>query len=228
MSHQTSILLPTKLKESIIELVGAIYGDGTLSKGYNNTYSVRLTGNLSKDEHYFLYLQSLFVTHFLVYPSISINRQKSSITLCVYSKLLVRYFNETLHIPIGKKILSAIPTYITRNQPFLCAFIRGLFDTDGCVTFQRDGKYTYVLIKLTTKFLLFAESIKHYLSTLGIHSYICKKNDYMGNVGYDVVVRNKECEKFFMIIESHNSRNIKKWGCRDSNSRNDGVNHHFP
>jgi len=56
-------------------------------------------------------------------------------------------------------------------------FLRGLFDTDGCVTHQKDKGYFYILIKISTKHKIFADDIKKSLDSLNIHSFICKNKN---------------------------------------------------
>lgn len=89
--------------------------------------------------------------------------------------------------------------------------MRGLFDTDGCITAQKDGKYCYPLVKICTKNQAFAKEIVTILAFLGIPAFICRKIN-MKNPAYDIVVRNKNVQKFIDIIGSHNLKNIKKWG----------------
>jgi hypothetical protein len=48
--------------------------------------------------------------------------------------------------------------------------------------------------------------------------YSSKLRRYTINFGYDVICRNKEAEKFIKIIGSNNEKNIKKWGCCDSDA----------
>lgn len=62
-------------------------------------------------------------------------------------------------IPSGKKESLPIPQWIKENKTYLTFFIRGLFDTDGCVVLQKFGKYSYVLVKISMKDSNFAKDI---------------------------------------------------------------------
>jgi intein/homing endonuclease len=207
------IKIPNKITEELAELVGIMYGDGCMTNKHNYTYRISIFCNKKKDREHAFYIKKIFVNNFDIIPKETINDKKSDLTLYVLSKSLTIYFNKILQIPYSPKILTNIPSYIKEHQPYLKAFLRGLFDTDGCVTYQRDKGYIYPLVKIITKHKLFAQDIKESLINLGIKAFICRKKDKKGNLGYDIVVRNKRCIKFFEIIGSNNPRNIKKWGC---------------
>ncbi|MFQ5474285.1 MAG: LAGLIDADG family homing endonuclease [Candidatus Nanoarchaeia archaeon] len=88
-------------------------------------------------------------------------------------------------MPHCPKKLNNIPKYITENVVFLKAFIRGLFDMDGCVFIQKDRTYECRLI-IATKFEKFAKSVSDSLSIRRINNHICKKTRKGIIDGYDV------------------------------------------
>lgn len=205
------LLMKSKLTPELTEIAGIMFGDGQLSVEPNYTYRVRIWMNLEKDKLYAFQVKHLFRKNFAVELKEQIDPNKNSLALYHFSKKLVYLLHQDLFVPLSPKLLSTIPQKFKEDKELLSSFIRGLFDTDGCVTHQKDGKYYYVLVEICTKFLPFAEDIKDSLSHLGIKSFICKKKDKVGHVGFDIVIRHKNAVKFFDIIGSKNPRNIEKW-----------------
>jgi DNA-binding transcriptional regulator WhiA len=203
----------------LAEIVGIMFGDGNMRR-YNSSYVVRIFMNAKKDNQYANYVRFLFRKNFGVALKSHVDETKNSLALYYYSKKLTEVFNQRLLIPFSPKKLDCIPAYIKENAVLLKSFIRGLFDTDGCIIYQRDVRkkrvYVYALVKISTKFLPFAEDIKRSLMTLGIPAFICTKKNKHECEGFDVMVRHKNAIMFFNKIGSRNSRNIKKWGCWDS------------
>ncbi|MBW2991110.1 hypothetical protein KY348_05405 [Candidatus Woesearchaeota archaeon] len=204
-----------KLTPELAEIVGIMMGDGYMKNKHNYTHVIKVCGSLSKDRNYLYYVKKLFIRNFNVIPKLLEYPKKDYLELYVYSKELVDYFYRVLLIPLSPKTNLSIPKYIKEDEQLLISFIRGLFDTDGCVTHQidrkKDSEYYYVLVKICTKFLSFAEDLRDSLILLGIPAFLCKKGDRFGNTGYDVVVRHKNTTRFFELIGSNNLRNIRKW-----------------
>jgi len=205
------IRLPEQMNEELAELVGIMLGDGSLQKNHNYTYSVRIAFDARKEKRYCEFVKRLIFNNFNILAKTTLNKKKNCITLYFYSKQLTDYFHEFLGIQYSPKNLKEIPNHVYKNDIFKCAFVRGLFDTDGCITNQKMGKYTYNLIKICTAHSVFAKNIKELLSQLRINSFICTKKDKFGHLGFDVVIRNKNCFHFFDIIGSNNAKNIEKW-----------------
>jgi intein/homing endonuclease len=204
--------LPKKMSKELAELVGIHFGDGCMNIS-NFTYRVYYSFNM-RDKEYLLYVKDLFYRLFDVKMSREEIFHKNTTSLYLHSKTLCSFFGTVLGISYGPKKELLIPDYIKSNDEYLRCFLKGLFDTDGCITIQRMGKYSYTLVKISTKHCNFAKDIKNSLILLGIPSFITKKigerNDKI-LVGYEVVVRNKSVVKFFEIIGSNNPRNLRKY-----------------
>ena len=209
-TNRRNITIPSAINEDLAELAGIMFGDGNMYIKDNHSYFVRSYGNSDKDKEFMGYLEHVFQVQFNILPKTEIIAEKRSIGLFVYSKDILEYLHNTLGIPLSQKQLISIPLHIKGNPVLLKAFIRGLFDTDGCVVYQKEGKYVYPLVKICTKFLPFAEDVRDSIRSIGIKCFICRKKHKWG-AGYDVTIRNKGCAKFFEVIGSRNPRNINKW-----------------
>ena|SRR3989344_6162587 len=219
-NSKRNIKFPSKVSVELAEMIGIHFGDGSLYKDKKYNYVITYSGNLKSDKEYMDFIFKLFFKLFNIHLKKSINPKNNSITLTLRSKDLFYFYKDCLKLPVGKKKDLSIPYYIKDNKKFLIAFLRGLFDTDGCVTLQKSGKYRYPLIKICTKHENFANEISKSLAFLYIPSFITKKEN-LGSGAYDVTIRNVNARKFLRIIGSKNERNIKgiinKWGWRDLN-----------
>lgn len=205
---------PLEMSSELAELVGIHFGDGHMTKRKHHGYRLHYSCNMSERE-YMHYITNKFEKLFNISLKLYERSDKSCFELYFLSKTLCIFFNEFLEVPYSPKKDLRIPKMILKNKEYLISFLRGLFDTDGCVTLQRMGKYTYPLVKITTKDKLFAEQISSSFELLGIPCFVCRKQ-WNGDIGYDVVLRNKSAEQFFNIVGSNNPKNIKKWGRPDS------------
>ncbi len=192
--------LPDSMSLELAEIIGIHFGDGCMTH-HKTTHRIMYSIN-SRDASYADYIHSLFLKVF----NISMKRieypHKNEIELYYMSKNLCLFFNNVLLVPFSPKINLKIPEYIRTNPEYIICFIRGLFDTDGCFTIQRDGKYSYNMIKICTGSKSFAIEIDSALKSLGIQSYICRKK-----MGFDVVIKRiTSYERFVSLIKPKNTR----------------------
>ena len=208
------IKFPNGMSEDLAELVGIHLGDGYLSLDKKYDYTISYAGNLQKDKVFMEYINNQYLSLFGTKLKIVLNIKRNSIVLRIRSKSLHNFLKNSLNIPTGRKTDLVIPDYVKSDKKYLAAFLRGLFDTDGCVVLQKQGKYNYILLKICTKHNNFAKEIQEGLTFLNIPSFVTKKDTSVNHksfVGYDVVVRNKNTAKFFEIVGSRNPRNFTKY-----------------
>ena len=203
--------LPKKMSRGLAELIGIHFGDGSMSNKYNYSYKIVYSCNI-EERGYADYISESYKRSFKIDLKKYINKKKNCIDLTLYSKSLCTYLNEVLTIPFSPKNNLQIPFIILSDKEYLISFLRGLFDTDGCITVQKYGKYRYILIKICTKHKEFAHSLSLKIrSLLDISSFISMKCG-RGHQGYDLTFRNKEAKKFYKTVGSNNPKNIEKWG----------------
>ena len=116
-------------KEKLAELMGILIGDGHLSE-----YQVGITTNSKTDMGHALFTKSLIEELFGISVNLKIKKGENTVNILAYSRNLVLLLNRN-GMPIGNKIKNnvSIPSWILKNNLHQKAFIRGLFDTDGCV-----------------------------------------------------------------------------------------------
>lgn len=207
--NKDQLVIPSGFTDNLAEFVGIHFGDGSLMCGPNYKYRVAYACNLHEVD-YVEHFISLFYELFHIKLKKTIYSHKNCIELYHYSKKFCEYLNNKLHIPAGKKINLVIPDYIRSNKSLAIAFLRGLFDTDGCLTIQRHGKYKYLIAKITTSLPEFGDSISELLKSLNIHCFVTKKGK--NNRGCDVIIRHLNAVTFLNLVKPANSKYYRKMG----------------
>lgn len=118
-----------------LEFYGALMGDGWLSNyvcGGKRVWIIGLCGHLVLDRGYLSYCISNFERLFNRKGCIQEKPKTNAIQVCFKHKLLLKYLNEKLDFPIGKKRNLKIHTSIYKKGYDKVKYvIRGIFDTDG-------------------------------------------------------------------------------------------------
>jgi len=198
------------LSPELCELVGAIAGDGCIQNGKAGC-RVSLCGNLAKDYEYVAYLAERINGLFGLETLLSANPAQCCVSFTIYSRRLCEYFIENFGFNYGAKSHTLrIPPVIKQDNETMRAFVRGLFDTDGCVVMQKMGRYQYPAVKICTACREFAYSLRDFLREDGFKCFVSVKRG-RGHVGYDVTVKGKGMLPLWAErIGSSNPRNIKK------------------
>lgn len=160
--------LPKRITNDLAYLIGVFSGDGSLNyrpKKYE--YSIKCVGN-PKDEKEFYYkvISSKFKKVFGFKPKIRHFDKNTTFGFRIFSKSLVRYLVEVIGLPLGSKYkFLKIPPQILSNKEMSFQFIKGLFDTDGCVSFKKKYKdYPYYpVISFCSKSDSFTKEVANFL-----------------------------------------------------------------
>tara|TARA_Y100000310_G_scaffold146303_2_gene145619 strand:- start:3988 stop:4635 length:648 start_codon:yes stop_codon:yes gene_type:complete len=197
-----SLKLPLQMSKELAEFIGIHFGDGYMKRRERGTYDLHYSINL-RDIEYANHINTLFYSLFNIKLKMFIIPQKNAIDMYQNSKSLCTFFNQELKIPYSPKKELPIPKFIKSNKTYAQHFIRGIFDTDGCIVVQRDkGKYLYNLIKISTSIKSFADDIKLLLNELGLRCYICRDR-----TGFDIVIRNKDSfSRFIRLVQPKNNK----------------------
>lgn len=193
-----------RMSESLAELIGICFGDGCLVVNEKkHDYYLAITGHLIDDMLYLRkHVAGLIKNLFGIEPVFYEAKNSNSQNLVLRSKNLVKFLHD-IGMPIGKKYRLTIPESIKNDNNLMFAFIRGFFDTDGTLTFQRNVKRycTYPRISISSKEKGIIFEIKEFLIDEGFK--IGKIFNYYDNYykrGYHIY-------KLFI----HGRKNLKKW-----------------
>lgn len=195
---------PTKSKK-LAEFLGIMFGDGHLSN-----YQIEVTTNSSTDKNHAFYVKRLTESLFDMKCTISIKSEKKTIIIKTSSKNLVNFINK-LGMPIGNKINNNLrmPLWIKQNKTYLKSFIKGLFDTDGCIYCDnhriKDKTYQHLGWTITT----YADKLKNdllfYLKELGFSPTHTKNQKSI------YIRKQKEIDKYFHVIDTSNPKHWKRY-----------------
>ena len=209
-SRSSSNIRSPPLNERLCELYGALMGDGCLSRyrvadGYER-YEIIITGDKELDTEYHEYLAGLMKELFGLSPYIYKRKDSRSRKLSVKNRKLFEFF-VSLGFPVGNKGNSlAIPKrFVSLPWEQLRCIIRGIFDTDGCITAKKNEKYRYPYIIISSKSKPLTKQLHQILRSRGYPCYIKKNEKELRIKG----IRNTV--KWMGDIGSSNTRHLKKY-----------------
>ncbi len=211
-----------KTNEDFAEFMGICFGDGCLSINRNkHNYGLYIAAN-SIDEYEYLnsHVSNLLTKLFGIKASIT-KQESNTLVLTKYSRQLLYFLNKR-GMPIGKKNNLSVPIYIKKSKRFMRAFIRGVFDTDGFLSFKRRYKDTYYYphIGISSKCFNFIVELREFLLKEGfILGRIVKEIRAFGNENkgkktaiYKISLYGVDnLERWLRLIGTNNSKNQRKY-----------------
>jgi hypothetical protein len=192
------------------ELFGMHAGDGTLYKTNSNSIVWELRGGLDEKEYYVDFVSPLLVKMFGVeiLPKHRSGGGKDSFGVQTTNKAITSFLSRDF--PIGEKSSRVrIPQIILDGPNELkCAFLRGFFDTDGCIRFDKNhtNLYYYPKIELSSISEGMYQDLCRVLLMLkiGFHTW---KN---GNSYRICVPGRKNLQKWCSLVSSNNPKHLNK------------------
>lgn len=203
-----------QLNEEICEFIGAFIGDGYLGNygKRKNQYVIGISGDKTLDEDYLKnYLKPLIKKSFpFTDPKLYYRTDENTLVLKVNSKALYTSFLKIGFVQGKKSASIVIPEKIIKNDRFMKATIRGIFDTDGCVFLDKRAIYKkpYPRITLQLASIGLIDQLEGYLSKK-FKLYI-NKNNREGYRNYIEIYGHEQLERFLKQIGFSNQRHLKK------------------
>lgn len=203
------IILPTRLTPELAYLCGTLVGDGSIYQRKNkNDYIIKCVGN-PKDEQEFYYqvIQPVFKRIFGFKPIVRYHDSGTTFGYAVYSKPIFRFLTEVIGLIQGRKNQDLeVPLLFKEDKSLMKSFIRGLFDTDGCVSFKRryrDKPY-YPVITISSQSRNLIRGVSEGLKSLGfstVEIYDYKVTDRRTELGFTIINR----------VELNGNANLSRW-----------------
>ena len=216
MARQVSSPIRTILDEQFAEFIGIFLGDGSLFIRENKCdYDFKIVGNPYDEKPYYEYVARLLsrILNREIVPRMHDKGRSYGIRFC--SKRLAKRISNLNVVITNKSHTARIPNFILRDSDLTRACLRGLFDTDGCLTIKKD--YYPVITFVTASFIL-ATQISNELFKIGIRhsaSYNMFRYDERTRT---VSVRNEvsingftNVRLFYAKIGSNNPKMIEKY-----------------
>lgn len=199
------------LNPQIAELIGMHVGDGTL---YKTTRSLvwELRGGLNEKEYYVSHvanlLESIFKIKFM--PKFRSGGKRGCFGIQTSKRDVTSLFLNFGFFPGKKSHTVRIPEYIKNsNNKIKLAFIRGYFDTDGYLRFERinnNKNYNYPKIEFGTASVGLRGDLFYLLKNLGFRPYKWGKKMFcICLAGID------NLEKFIKEVSPKNKKHLNKY-----------------
>lgn len=201
--------IPDEISENLAYICGILAGDGNIEYDENESrYCIKCVGN-PKDEKelYFNVIKPRFDRIFGVEIIPRLHDGETTFGFVLFSKNIVNYLVNTIGLPFGKKYEKlTIPDLFKKDERLIINFIRGLFDTDGCMCFKRRYKKEpyYPVITLALKGDKLVKEVSNYLQGMGFkisERYNYKVKDSRIEQGYTTISR----------IDLNGKKNLELW-----------------
>ncbi len=205
------------LNKEICEFIGAFIGDGYLGNygDRKNQYLIGLAGDKRLDKSYFESVLLPIINRNFPFtnPRVRYREDENTIMIRVYSKKLFLMMKKLGFSPGKKSSTVTIPIQITGNDKYMNSTLRGIFDTDGSVFFDKRGKYNqpYPRITLQSASLGLINQIENYLSkNFKLYVYKANRDGYRNCIE---IYGHSQLEKFLKGIGFSNQRHLSKCLC---------------
>jgi len=193
LKGKKNIKFPELICEKLANVIGMIIGDGGFwaRKDSNRLKSVFTTGDDELKDLFNLNIKELFDS------DCRIKWDKTRWRVEIPSDIIVKWFVKTFNFHVGNTAkIKFIPNQIMKSpKSVVSAFLRGLYDTDGCAA--KNGNVIYV----TTSPIL-AKQVHELLLKFGIISSLSatKSKNPNHNDCYRISINGKFSEKFSQEI----------------------------
>lgn len=208
------------------EICGIHAGDGYL-RGKDHRKELDISGNIEEKDFYDLHVTELFKKVFEININCKLFQPRNTYGFVIRDKNIIE-FRHNLGFPYGpKSTIVAIPEWIFKssNKEIKTRFLRGLFDTDGCLHFwkRNKGKYGffkkehnyYPIIKFNTVSKKLNDQVRKLLKELEfgkIGEYIYKPKTLNENIRYVLTLYGPvKAIKFFELIGSKNPVKLSRF-----------------
>jgi intein/homing endonuclease len=196
------------LNQKLAELVGIMFGDGCLSRS-GGKYIVYISGHKFDDfEYHSKTTKKLFKSLFNKEIRIGFRKDENTLFIRFSDKSIFEKFH-SFGLPIGLKYSNLdIPKEFLSDSLFF-SFIRGLFDTDGCLVFSKQHKHIpyYPRIEISSKSQTFLLKIFETLKEYGFYGSVSKK----GNHFRLEIPGFKNFSLWLDLIGSNNPKHVNKF-----------------
>ena len=195
------------LTPELAEICGIHVGDGYLRYGKRNEFDV--SGGIEEKDYYDNHVKNLFKKVFNIEIDCRYFKSRNTYGFVIRDKEIIKFMN-SLGFPLGAKSTRIqVPEVIFNSNDIniISRFLRGYFDTDGCLHFwkRNKGKYSdfkknfnyYPLVIVNTISKKLFQQVLFLLKKLGFEK-----------VGNYVVKRKKSNEKLEYTIRLYGKNNL--------------------
>ncbi len=147
-------VLEPEMTPDLAEVCGIHAGDGYMRKRKWGSTEIDIRGGVDEKEYYNNHVVPLFERVFNIKICSRFSSRRDTYGFVIYNAKVAKLMH-SLGFPYGKKTLTVgVPKQIlvSRNLDIIYWFVRGAFDTDGCLDFNKKGGSRYTLFKRTREY----------------------------------------------------------------------------
>ena len=190
-----------RLGEEESEILGIMFGDGSL-RPTHSSLKIEVSGHKIDDRDYLLnHVAPLFNRAFKLDMKPYYRRRENAMVIYAYSKRVGLLLHEW-GMPIGSKMRAVL---LPRVQVEEVPFIRGLFDTDGCI-YRKYGPYAQLQFKSSSPELM--EYVRKLLARLGFRPTMVIKDETRFKF---YICRQREIARFMHLIRPANIKHLRRY-----------------
>lgn len=196
------------LSEELAYFLGLFIGDGFTNK-YQRYYLIQFTGDKRTEKSYYENLISKYSKQlFNLIPIIREEKNGNGLRFNLYSKQLFNLITKRFKISAGRKSRTVlIPREILKARPrIIKACLRGLYDAEGCVFFDKRNSYKEPYPRIDLH-MLNPRLIKQIFKLLNEFSIPCSTNKDSTRI---LIYGNDAVKKFLKEIGFQNSKHLEK------------------
>lgn len=198
------------LTKKLAYFIGLFIGDG-FTNTYQRYYLIQFTGDKRTERGYYEILISKYSKQlFNLTPIIREEKKSNGLRFNLYSKQLFNLITKRFKISAGRKSQTVlIPEEILKSKPeILKACIRGIYDAEGCVFFDKRKSYTkpYLRIDLHMNNAGILKQICNILCDFGIKGSLVT----IPNNQRVIVYGEKQTKKFIKEIGFSNPKHLER------------------
>jgi intein/homing endonuclease len=198
-SRRKQIKIPEP-SEQLAEFIGIFLGDGS----FGNNYQLVISWNHKCEHDYAKHVQRMVRSLFGIESKIRIRKKYGSAEIVISSSNLVDHVRKLTGIKLGgAKKSFKLPAWLSRNKKYRVGFLRGLFDSEGCVYrhkyYSNAKPYSYVKIAVTNYCDEILSVFQEFLRSAGINSV-----KYRNRVH---IYSDADTRRFFSLIGTSNIKN---------------------
>ncbi len=131
-----------KITPELAEICGIHAGDGYLrNKDHKGEWDI--SGNIEEKDYYDKHMIPLFNKTFNLNIKGKFFPSRNTYGFVIRNKKVIKFAHEILGFPYGNKTLKIkVPKFIFKDKFLIRSFLRGYFDTDGCISFDKKIRNT--------------------------------------------------------------------------------------
>ena len=168
----------------------------------HNSVQIVITGHKFDNVEYLIgRVGPMFAELFEMPLKVHLVKDENTMILYAYSKRVALSLHEW-GMPFGRKKLAWLTPHVALDE---VSFVRGLFDTDGCV-YRKYGPYLQIQFKFASFSLL--EYARECLVRLGLNPTSIRCDDTKFRF---YLSRQAEVAHFFTVVEPKNPKNLKRF-----------------